>query len=129
MCELTDQNNGLAGSLDSDEPKVRQWLPEGSQGTQCATFSQQPRRCRDDGAGDHVARAILALLALVDPDMIVLGGSIGARAEFITRVESKVLGTWGREVRLVRSQSGGRAGLLGALELARRHMLEEMFGA
>ena len=82
-----------------------------------------------DAAGEHVARAILALLALVDPDMIVLGGSIGARPEFIARVESKVLSTWGREVGLVRSQSGGRAGLLGALELARRHMLEEMFGA
>lgn len=82
-----------------------------------------------DAAGEHVARAMLAMLALVDPDMIVLGGSIGARPEFIARVEHKVLGTWGRPVQLVRSQSGGRAGLLGSLELARRHMLEEMFGA
>lgn len=81
-----------------------------------------------DGAGEHVARAVLALLALVDPDMIVLGGSIGARPEFIERVERRVLETWQRQVRLVRSQSGGRAGLLGALELARRHMLEQLFG-
>ncbi|WP_162249151.1 ROK family protein [Devosia sp. Root685] len=82
-----------------------------------------------DAAGETVSRAILALLALVDPDMIVLGGSIGARPEFIARVENKVSGTWERRVGLVRSQSGGRAGLLGALELARRHMLDEMFGA
>ncbi|HWV21475.1 MAG TPA: ROK family protein, partial [Devosia sp.] len=82
-----------------------------------------------DAAGEHVSRAILALLALVDPDMIVLGGSIGARPEFIARVEKRVLDTWERKVGLVRSQSGGRAGLLGALELARRHLLDEMFGA
>lgn len=82
-----------------------------------------------DAAGEHVARALLALLALVDPDMIVLGGSIGARPEFIARIEHKLLATWGRPVQLVRSQSGGRAGLLGALELGRRHMLDEMFGA
>lgn len=81
-----------------------------------------------DAAGEHVARAILALLALVDPDMIVLGGSIGARPEFIGRVEKRVLATWGRQVRLIRSQSGGRAGLLGSLALARQHMLEDMFG-
>jgi predicted NBD/HSP70 family sugar kinase len=82
-----------------------------------------------DGAAEHVSRAILALLALLDPDMIVLGGSIGARDEFIARVEKRVLLTWQRPVRLVRSRSGGRAGLLGALELSRRHMLEDMFGA
>lgn len=82
-----------------------------------------------DAAGEHVARAILALLALVDPDMIVLGGSIGARPEFIARVEALVLKTWERQLGLARSQSGGRAGLLGSLELGRRHMLEEMFGA
>lgn len=82
-----------------------------------------------DAAGEHVARAALALLALVDPDLIVLGGSIGARPEFIERVERRVLDTWQRRVRLVRSQSGGRAGLLGALELGRRHMLAELFGS
>ena len=82
-----------------------------------------------DLTAEHVARALLALMALIDPDMIVLGGSVGARAEFIARVAKHVQRAWPRPVELVRSQSGGRAGLLGALELARRHMLEEMFGA
>ncbi len=82
-----------------------------------------------DAAAEHVSRAILTLLAVLDPDMIVLGGSIGARPEFIVRVEKRVLGSWHCPVRLVRSHSGGRAGLLGALELSRRHMLEDMFGA
>lgn len=81
-----------------------------------------------DTVAAHVARAVLALLAVLDPDLVVLGGSIGARAEFISRVEKHVSAAWMRPVGIVRSQSGSRAGLLGALELARRHMLEDMFG-
>lgn len=82
-----------------------------------------------DTAAEHVARAVLALLALLDTDMIVFGGSVGSRPEFIARVERRVAAAWMRPVTLVRSQSGGRAGLLGALELARRHMLDDLFGA
>ncbi len=82
-----------------------------------------------DQAADHVARAVLAVLALLDPDQIVFGGSIGARPEFIARVERLVTVAWPRPIAIVRSQSGGRAGLLGALELARGHLLEELFGA
>ena len=82
-----------------------------------------------DQAAEHVARAVLALLALLDPDLIVFGGSIGARSEFIARVERLVAATWLRPIGIVRSQSGGRAGLLGALELARGHLLEDLFGA
>lgn len=82
-----------------------------------------------DRTGARVARALLTMLALVDPDIVVLGGSIGARPEFIARVQQHVAAAWMRPLDIVRSSSGGRAGLLGALELARRHMLDEMFGA
>lgn len=81
-----------------------------------------------DQAAEHVARAVLALLALLDPDLVVFGGSIGARPEFIQRVSTRVAGTWQRPISIVRSQSGGRAGLLGALKLARGHLLDELFG-
>jgi len=80
-------------------------------------------------AAEHVARAVLSLLSLVDPDLVVFGGSIGARPEFIARVERLVAAAWMRPVGILRSQSGSRAGLVGALELARRHMLEDLFGA
>lgn len=82
-----------------------------------------------DTTGEHVARAILTVLALIDPDLIVLGGSIGSRPELIERVKTHVEKAWMRPIEIVRSQSGGRAGLLGAVELAHQHMLEDMFGA
>lgn len=82
-----------------------------------------------DAAAHHTARAALALLALLDPDLLIFGGSIGARPEFIERVERLVSATWMRPIQIVRSRSGGRAGLLGALELARSDLLDELFGA
>ncbi len=82
-----------------------------------------------DAASEHVARAVISILALLDTDFVVFGGSIGARPEFIERVERSVAAAWMRPVDIARSHSGGRAGLLGALELARQHLLEEMFGA
>ncbi|UJW84782.1 ROK family protein [Devosia sp. SL43] len=82
-----------------------------------------------DQAAEHVARAVLALLALLDPDLVVFGGSIGARPEFIQRVSSLVASTWLRPVSIVRSRSGSRAGLLGALKLARGQLLDDLFGA
>jgi predicted NBD/HSP70 family sugar kinase len=82
-----------------------------------------------DTLAAQVARAVLTVLAIVDPDVVVFGGSIGARPEFIVRVEQHVASSWLRPISIVRSSSGGRAGLIGALELARRHMLDDMFGA
>lgn len=82
-----------------------------------------------DAIGAQVARALLVVLALVDPDCVVFGGSIGARPEFIARVGRHVANAWMRPIHIARSSSGGRAGLIGALELARRTMLDEMFGA
>lgn len=81
-----------------------------------------------DGAAAHVAQALIAILALVDAEMVVFGGSIGARPEFIARVERRVAAGWIRPVVLQRSAAGGRAGLLGALETARQFMLEDLFG-
>lgn len=81
-----------------------------------------------DGVGAQVARALLTMLALVDPEIVVFGGSIGARPEFIARVKRHVAQAWMRPLEMVGSSSGGRAGLIGALELSRRHMLDEMFG-
>lgn len=82
-----------------------------------------------DAAAYHTARAALAVLALLDPSHLIFGGSIGSRPEFIERVERLVSATWLRPVQIVRSRSGGRAGLLGALEMARSDLLDDLFGA
>jgi predicted NBD/HSP70 family sugar kinase len=94
-----------------------------------ATDGNAAARDTLDAAAHHTARAALALLALLDPDLLIFGGSIGARPEFIERVERLVSATWLRPIQIVRSRSGGRAGLLGALELARADLLDELFGS
>jgi len=81
-----------------------------------------------DNTAAQVARALLIVLALVDPDTVVFGGSIGSRPEFIERVQKHISAAWMRPIAIARSSSGGRAGLIGALELARHTMLDDMFG-
>lgn len=81
-----------------------------------------------DKIATEIARAVLVVFSLVDPDLVVFGGSIGSQIEFVSRVEKQVTAAWSRPIKIVRSSSGGRAGLLGALELARAHLLNEMFG-
>jgi predicted NBD/HSP70 family sugar kinase len=81
-----------------------------------------------DSSAETVARGLVCLLSLVDAQVVVLGGSIGARQEFIDRVQTRMAQSWIRPVQIRRSDAGGRAGLLGALELARQSMLENLFG-
>lgn len=81
-----------------------------------------------DMAAETVSRGIVAVLAIADPDMIVLGGSIGARDEFIERIRGHVENSWIRPITVCRSTAGGRAGLLGAIEIARQNLLESLFG-
>ncbi|HEX9595379.1 MAG TPA: ROK family protein [Anaerolineales bacterium] len=96
---------------------------------QAASDGSHPAIDTLDATADHVARAILTILALVDPDRIVLGGSVGARMELVQRVKTRLAQSWPREIHIERSQSGARAGLLGAVELAHDNMLKALFGA
>jgi glucokinase len=82
--------------------------------------------------GDAVARAVvdeqaraLALgvvsaHALLDPELVVLGGGIGSRPDLAARVRAEVARLTLRDVRIEVSSLGARAGLLGAAELALR---------
>lgn len=81
----------------------------------------------DELAG-HVALGIVSLIALVDPELVVLGGSVGARPELIERVQAELAARFDRPVPIVASNTGSRAGLAGALEMARRHLLADLFG-
>ncbi|SMQ63005.1 Sugar kinase of the NBD/HSP70 family, may contain an N-terminal HTH domain [Devosia lucknowensis] len=106
----------------SPDHSVREIFEAASEGVEAAIQTL-------DTTADHVARAVLAILALVDPDRVVLGGSVGSRMELIDRVRLRIAQAWPRDIDLQRSHSGGRAGLLGAVELARESMLKALFGA
>lgn len=76
----------------------------------------------------HVALGIISLIALVDPELVVLGGSVGARPELIERVRRELELRFDRPVPIMASNTGARAGLAGALETARQNLLADLFG-
>jgi glucokinase len=65
-----------------------------------------------------LASAIRAVQALLDPELIVLGGGIGCRADVADRVAAALSAHGTPPPRVERSQLGEDAGLLGALALA-----------
>jgi predicted NBD/HSP70 family sugar kinase len=82
-----------------------------------------------DALGRTVAEAITAVHALLDPEVIVLGGSIGVRLELVDRIRDALPQLYARDVNLQSSALGPRAGIVGAIhhsiEQATRHLLKE----
>jgi predicted NBD/HSP70 family sugar kinase len=78
---------------------------------------------------DHVARlvaqALMAVGAMADPDIIILGGGIGSRVELLTRVQA-LLSEIPFAVRVRSSLLGTRAVVVGALSLALDHFCLEL---
>jgi predicted NBD/HSP70 family sugar kinase len=88
---------------------------------------QIARKVIDDTAR-LMALAAAMVIATVDPKLIVLGGSIGARAEFAKRVADELARISPRPVEVRASILGSRAGVVGALALALHRLHEELFG-
>jgi predicted NBD/HSP70 family sugar kinase len=81
---------------------------------------------------DETARltglAAATVVATVDPQLIVLGGSVGARAEFADKVARVLLRLAPRPVEIRTSTLGKRAGVVGALSVALNQLHDELFG-
>lgn len=69
-----------------------------------------------------VSLAVVTLQALLDLELIVLGGSIGVRPELWERVERTLPAFFSRPIRLSPSRLGDRAGLIGAVCVAAQAM-------
>jgi len=72
-----------------------------------------------DGQARAMALAVVSVQATLDPALVVFGGGIGSREDFIARVRSIVARLALRHPRIEVSRLGERAGLIGAAELAR----------
>jgi len=93
-----------------------------------------------DAAGDRVAAEtitetarLLALTALtvatlLDPEMIVLGGSIGSRLELVDKVRELLAGCMASPIPVEASALGNRAGIVGALAVAINNIHNSLFG-
>ena len=81
---------------------------------------------------DETARltglAAAAVIATVDPQVLVLGGSVGARPDFADKVARVLLQFAPRQVEIRTSTLGKRAGVVGALSVALRRLHDEFFG-
>lgn len=75
-------------------------------------------RVLDDQAR-AVALGVLSVHSILDPALVVFGGGVGSREDFVARVRSYVARLTPRRVRIEASGLGDRAGLIGAAERAR----------
>jgi predicted NBD/HSP70 family sugar kinase len=84
------------------------------------------------GVVDETARltglAAATVIATVDPHLLVLGGSVGSRPDFADKVARVLSQVAPRPVEIRTSTLGKRAGVVGALSVALRHLHDEVFG-
>lgn len=76
----------------------------------------------------EVARCVAAVVAVIDPELVVLGGSIGARRELRDRIEEKLRAVFVRPVKVIGSAHGARAAVIGAVDTAYADMIAALFG-
>ncbi len=67
-----------------------------------------------DRTARETARALAAICALMDPEQIVFGGSIGRREELFSRIKAQFALITREPVELSISELGGKAALIGA---------------
>ena len=70
---------------------------------------------------DAVGRAIISVAAVVDPDLVLLGGPVGTHPALLPRVRERIAGTFPGPTRVGHGTLGTDAPLHGALQLAMEH--------
>lgn len=75
-----------------------------------------------------VALAVASALAILDPDLVVMGGNIGIQPEMVRRVEAYLARCTPLQTRLEASRLGARAQLVGALKAAMECAYDKIFG-
>ncbi|PSC06080.1 ROK family transcriptional regulator [Alsobacter soli] len=75
-----------------------------------------------------LAQALMAVRAVLDPELIVLGGSIGARPELVDAVRSLLPRFMPEPLRVEPSALGSRAAIVGAVGTALLALYDAMFG-
>ncbi|HBN31414.1 MAG TPA: ROK family transcriptional regulator [Rhodobacteraceae bacterium] len=74
-----------------------------------------------------VARLIATVGAVVDPSMVVLGGSIGQRREFQERIEVALAACFPNPIDIRRSELGDHAALVGGAAVGLAHLHRTIF--
>ena len=78
---------------------------------------------------ESVAMAIATITAVLDPELVVIGGGIGSYPELLRPVQTRTESLLGREVRIETSQLSEQAALYGALAVALLDAHNQLFRA
>ncbi|WP_051334121.1 ROK family transcriptional regulator [Mesorhizobium sp. WSM3224] len=81
-----------------------------------------------DDTARLIAQAVAIVAVTADPKLVVLGGSIGARADFTEKVSAELSRLTPRVVEILPSALGNRASVVGALAVALNRLHEDLFG-
>jgi predicted NBD/HSP70 family sugar kinase len=82
-----------------------------------------------DEAARLLAQALMAVRAVIDPQLIVLGGGIGSRMELVERVRRALAIRYAAEpLAIAPSALGGRATIVGAIGTALARLHDDLFG-
>lgn len=86
-------------------------------------------RARDaiDETARLMALGIVAVVATVDPEIVVLGGSIGAHPAFVDRVRARLAELLPAPPRIEASALGNRSGIVGALAVGINNIHNALF--
>jgi len=134
-----DQRNVEAGTFEAVVGTggiLRRHLEAGGKGTEGvkeifeAMNAGDPiaRRTIDDTAR-WTAIGIAAVVALFDPELVILGGGIGTRPEFIARIEDHLARCVLKPVPVAPSPLENRATLMGAIAMGLGRLYGTVFGA
>jgi predicted NBD/HSP70 family sugar kinase len=80
-----------------------------------------------DEVARTLAQSVLAVAAVLDPEKIIFGGSVGARAELVDRVVHHLARCMPDPVDCTISRLGSRAGLFGTIATALERLREILF--
>ncbi len=80
-----------------------------------------------DRVARQIARAAAAIAAVVDPSLIVVGGSIGARTELLERIVRFSSQCYPGKITIERSKLGTHAALAGGVSIALSHLHVSIF--
>jgi predicted NBD/HSP70 family sugar kinase len=94
-----------------------------------AEAGDEPARRVIDEEGRLIAQAIVAVASVLDPELVVLGGGIGAREDLLPPVRRWLARLMRNPVEVHTSVLGHRAALVGALAVALRTAHQSLFGA
>jgi predicted NBD/HSP70 family sugar kinase len=92
-----------------------------------AQDGDQAARAVVDGVARRLGSAIASVIAVIDPQLIVLGGGIGSNPALLAPVRATVAGLVPLTARIETSRLGDRAALHGAIAVALREARELLF--